>query len=359
LLGAVTLIAGCSKENSPQTKKEPVTEKVGFAPKEETPTEKVGSTLKKIDKIGEPAAQEVADFSDKSHKINVFTITLKKGLEKKELEMVLVPAGKFKMGFSNNDLENFRQNAPKKEKKGAPVAPAKKDFKSVETIVNDKDLKKEIVEEDFEEADRKKNILKGMQHEVTITKPFYIGKYEVTQEQWETVMGNNPSETEGEKLPVTNVSWEDCQDFIKKLNLKTDGGYRLPTEAEWEYACRAGTTTFYSFGNKFTHKDANYRDLKIDKQIDKPVAVGSYKANAFGLFDMHGNVWEWCEDRAGDYSSESVGDPKGPATGEYRVLRGGSFFNIGNYNSFLWNRWNEAPPTTQVNSIGFRLAKDK
>ena len=103
----------------------------------------------------------------------------------------------------------------------------------------------------------------GKQHEVTLTKPFYMGKYEVTQEQWQAVMGNNPSATKGGKLPVTNVSWDDCQDFIKKLNSKTDGGYRLPTDSEWEYACRAGTTTAYSFGDKMTPKDANYDDSKI------------------------------------------------------------------------------------------------
>ena len=337
LLGAVTLIAGCSKENAPQAK-------------EETPTQKT-------EKSREHAVQDAVDFSD-----NVSTITLKKGLEKKELEMVLVPAGKFKMGFSNNDLENFkmeRQKEFKKEKKAAPVLPARKDFKSTDLIIDVKDIKKEIVKEDFDEVDSI-FILKGKQHEVTITKPFYIGKYEVTQEQWETVMGNNPSKIEGAKLPVTNVSWEDCQDFIKKLNSKTDGGYRLPTEAEFEYACRAGTTTYYSFGDKFTHKDANYYDLEIDKQIGKPVSVGSYKANAFGLFDMHGNVWEWCEDWVGDYLSESITDPKGPATGEYRVLRGGAFFDIGNYNSHsLRNRWAGNLPTTKASGNGFRLVKTK
>jgi formylglycine-generating enzyme len=111
------------------------------------------------------------------------------------------------------------------------------------------------------------------------------------------------------------------KEFIKKLNAKTDGGYRLPTEAEWEYACRAGTSTAYSFGDKITPKDANYDD----SEIGKPVVVGSYKPNAFGLYDMHGNVWEWCENWYGDYPAGAVTDPKGPAKGEYRVLRGGSF----------------------------------
>ena len=159
------------------------------------------------------------------------------------------------------------------------------------------------------------------QHEVTFTKTFYIGKYEVTQEQWDAVMGNKPSEEKGKNLPVTSVSWKDCQEFIKKLNAKTDGGYRLPTEAEWEYACRAGTTTAYSFGDEITPKDANY----VSSSTGKPVAVGSYQPNAFGLYDMHGNVWEWCEDRHGEYPKVAVTDPKGPATGYGRVLRGGSF----------------------------------
>jgi formylglycine-generating enzyme required for sulfatase activity len=112
-----------------------------------------------------------------------------------------------------------------------------------------------------------------------------MGKYEVTQEQWEgvRVMGGNPSLNKGAKLPVTNVSWNDCQEFIKKLNAKTKGGYRLPTEAEWEYACRAGTTTAYSFGDRLTESDANINGEDIK-------AVGSYKANAFGLYDTHGNV---------------------------------------------------------------------
>ncbi|MBJ7496844.1 MAG: formylglycine-generating enzyme family protein [Gemmataceae bacterium] len=189
------------------------------------------------------------------------------------------------------------------------------------------------------------------QHEVTLTKPFYMGKYEVTQEQWFEIMGGNPSKEKGRMLPVTNVSWNDCQDFIKKLNAKTNGGYRLPTEAEWEYACRAGTTTKYSVGDKITPKDANYRDSKIGE----PVAVGSYKPNAFGLYDMHGNVWEWCEDWKVDYQAGAVTDPKGPATGERRVLRGGSF------NFYVWNtrssfRFNLSP-TSRYLFYGFRLAR--
>ncbi len=161
------------------------------------------------------------------------------------------------------------------------------------------------------------------QHEVTISKPFYMGIYQVTQEQWKMVMGNNPSYSKGEKLLVTDVSWGECQEFIKKLNFKIKRGYRLPTEAEWEYACRAGTTTAYSFGDSITPQNANYDD----SGMGKPAAIGSYKANAFGVNDMHGNVFEWCEDWYSDYPKGTVSDPRGPNSGEYRVLRGGSFLN--------------------------------
>ena len=190
-----------------------------------------------------------------------------------------------------------------------------------------------------------------VQHEVTITKRFYMGKYEVTQEQWEAVMGKNPSDTKGAKLPVTNVSWEDCQEFIKKLNAKTDGGYRLPTEAEWEYACRARTTTAYNFGDKITSNDANYRDSKKEK----PAAVGSYKPNAFGLYDMHGNVWEWCEDWFGVFPAKSLTDPMGPAKGLDRVLRGGSFLNDDS-DARSSRRMNNTPNSNDFND-GFRLAR--
>ena len=216
-----------------------------------------------------------------------------------KLEMVLVPAGKFKMG------------SPASEKR-----------------------------RDTEET----------QHEVTLTKPFYLGKYEVTQEQWESVMGDNPSSTKGAKLPVTDVSWDDCQEFIKKLNAKTNGGYRLPTEAEWEFACRAGTSTAYSYGDSLTKSDAN-----IDNRAGSIKAVGSYKANVFGLHDMHGNVWECCNDWKADYPAGAVTDPKGPATGKYRVLRGGSFFY--NDSAARSSYRFDLSPTIRFNFNGFRLAR--
>ena len=188
---------------------------------------------------------------------------------------------------------------------------------------------------------------------VTLTKPFYMGKYEVTQEQWESVMGNNPSSrTKGSKLPVTDVSWEDCQEFIKKLNASTKGGYRLPYDAEWEYTCRAGTTTNYSFGDEITPKDANYDDSKIGK----PVIVGSYRPNAFGVYDMHGNVWEWCNDWYDSFQNGEVMDPKGPGTGDSRVMRGGSF---GYYKSAARSSVrSDVTPSDRNAGYGFRLAKD-
>lgn len=189
-----------------------------------------------------------------------------------------------------------------------------------------------------------------MQHEVTITKPYYMGKYEVTQEQWQVIMGSNPStKTKGEKFPVTDVSWNDCQEFIKKLNAKTSDGYRLPTEAEWEYACRAGTTTAYSYGDSITKTDANY-------DVPSTKSVGSYQPNTFGLYDMHGNVWEWCEDWFGDYSTGVVVDPKGPAMGVSRVGRGGSFSNdVSDVRSSI--RANPPPALRTFHFFGFRLAK--
>ena len=269
LMGVLMLRIGCSKA------------------KEEPPTGKVET--KKIDKEGETAAREI-----KPGRVDVVAIG-----EGVKLEMVLIPAGKFKMG------------SPASEKN-----------------------------RDDDET----------QHEVTLTKPFYIGKYEVTQEQWEALMGDNPSiSAKGAKYPVTGVSWEDCQEFIKKLNASTKGGYRLPYEAELEYACRAGTSTAYSYGDSLTKSDAN-----IGGESTK--AVGSYKPNAFGLYDLHGNVWEWCEDWKADYPKGAVTDPKGPAKGEGRVLRGGSV------NSYVSNARSSArsdlTPTNRSYGVhGFRLVR--
>jgi formylglycine-generating enzyme required for sulfatase activity len=165
-----------------------------------------------------------------------------------------------------------------------------------------------------EEADRVNN---ETPHKVTLTKGFYLGVHLVTQQQWQAVMGNNPSRFKGEKnLPVEGVSWEDCQEFIKKVQEKEKRHYRLPTEAEWEYACRAGTKTPFHVGFQLFPGEANF----LGRQT---TPIGNFRPNAFGLYDMHGNLYEWCQDWYGEYPENAVVDPQGPAAGRERVVRGG------------------------------------
>jgi formylglycine-generating enzyme required for sulfatase activity len=165
-------------------------------------------------------------------------------------------------------------------------------------------------------------------HKVTISKPFYMGKYEVTQEQWQAVMGSNPSHFKGAKNPVDRVSWEACQAFIKKLNEKFAASgvtFSLPTEAQWEYACRAGSSTRYCFGDR-ENELADYGWFESNAG-GRTHPVGEKKPNAWGLYDMYGNVWEWCGDwYDGNYYKESPTiDPTGPTAVTSRVLRGGSW----------------------------------
>ena len=172
-----------------------------------------------------------------------------------------------------------------------------------------------------------------VQHRVTLTKGFWLGKYEVTQAQWQSVMGGNPSPfTKGDNLPVENVSWYACQEFIQKVNAQLSCGARLPTEAEWEYACRAGTTTAYFWGNALNGDKANCDGyyFPCGTTVKGPyrkeiVPVGSYTANAWGFFDMHGNMSEWCNDWYGTYPAGNVTDPMGPASGDSCVVRGGTY----------------------------------
>lgn len=201
------------------------------------------------------------------------------------------------------------------------------------------------------------------QHEVTLRRGFWLGKYEVTQAQWVAVMGSNPSHFKGDDLPVEEISWYDCQSFIRKLNLdqRGDGTYRLPTEAEWEYACRAGTTTPFHFGNEISTDYANYNEnFKYygdgrKGYWDRTIRVGTFSPNAWGLFDMHGNVWEWCQDWYDENPSRSVTDPQGPGSGEMRTLRGGSWYNAAE-DCRAACRW-AATPNIQSNFIGFRLLR--
>ena len=174
------------------------------------------------------------------------------------------------------------------------------------------------------------------QHEVTLTQGFRMGVHEVTQAQYEQVMGKNPSHFKGATLPVETVSYDDALAFCQKLSdlpaEKAAGRkYRLPTEAEWEYCCRAGTSTPFHFGNELNGTQANcdgnnpYGTTKKGPYLEKTSPVGSYPANAWGLYDMHGNVWEWCQDWYGDYPKQSVTDPRGPEVGSYCVIRGGGW----------------------------------
>jgi sulfatase modifying factor 1 len=165
------------------------------------------------------------------------------------------------------------------------------------------------------------------EHRVTLTQGFWLGVHQVTQVQWKAVMGGNPSRFKGDNRPVEMVSWDDCQEFVKKLGKR----FRLPTEAEWEYACRAGTTTPFHFGETISTDQANYNGNytygrgKKGVFREKTTSVGSFPANPWGLFDVHGNVWEWCQDWFGDYPTEDKKDPVGSNTGTARVLRGGSW----------------------------------
>jgi formylglycine-generating enzyme required for sulfatase activity len=192
-------------------------------------------------------------------------------------------------------------------------------------------------------------------HTVRISKPFYLGSHEVTQGQWETVMGNNPSRFKGDaNRPVETVSWEEVQKFIDKLNTREGGTkYRLPTEAEWEYAARAGWTTAYSFGDDSSQlgKYAWFGD----NAGNTTHPVGTLQPNAWGLYDMHGNVWEWVQDGYDKYVAGPVTDPQGPAAGSYRVIRGGSWLYVAR-NCRSAYRYHNAPGFRN-DSLGFRLLR--
>lgn len=188
-------------------------------------------------------------------------------------------------------------------------------------------------------------------HQVTLSS-FSIGKYEVTQEEWEAVMGSNPSYFKGALLPVEKVSWNDCQEFIRKLNSMTSKRFRLPTEAEWEYASRGGNRSRgykYAGGNVLDNV-AWYDSNSGNKTHD----VGQKSPNELGLYDMSGNVWEWCYDWYGSYSSSSQSNPAGPSSGSYRVRRGGSWFSDARNCRVLY-RGNSSPGNS-LDFLGLRLA---
>jgi formylglycine-generating enzyme required for sulfatase activity len=192
---------------------------------------------------------------------------------------------------------------------------------------------------------------------------FYLGKYEITQSQWQSIMGNNPAKSNiGPNFPVESISWDEIQAFIRRLNDSTNRKYRLPTEAEWEYACKAGRASYFNTGDCIDTRQANfdgnypYINCNVSMPYQGTTIVGKFPPNNFGLYDMHGNVWEWCSDRHGHYSSLLQRNPKGPPEGNYRVYRGGSWRNEADKCRSTF-RGGGAPKITN-DSIGFRLALD-
>ena len=189
-------------------------------------------------------------------------------------------------------------------------------------------------------------------HQVTLSS-FSIGRYEVTQEEWEAVMDSNPSNFKGVKFPVEQVSWNDCQTFIRKLNQMTGKQFRLPTESEWEYAARGGSK---SCGYKYAGGD-NLGSVAwyTDNSGNKTHEVGKKQPNELGLYDMSGNVWEWCQDWYGSYSSSSQTNPRGASSGSYRVYRGGSWRS----NAWICRvslRYGNSPDN-RYSILGLRLAQ--
>ena len=218
-----------------------------------------------------------------------------------------------------------------------------------------------------------------IQHRVTLTRAFFLGRYEVTQAQYRAVMGENPSKFRGDGNPVERVSWAEAVEFCRRLSSKTGREVRLPTEAEWEYACRSGTTTAYSSGDdpetlarvgnvadaeaKAALKWVLKRELLDEMTLSASdgygvttAPVGSFRPNAWGLYDMHGNVWEWCSDWYGPYDARNGIDPRGASDGTYRVVRGGSWIDgPRNCRSAYRVRFE---PGSRYNNLGFRVALD-
>jgi formylglycine-generating enzyme required for sulfatase activity len=248
------------------------------------------------------ASEKLKDLEDEAERRKKIAEFAK---EKIDPDLVMIPAGSFQMGTPKTDI-NFKLNE--------------------------------------------------MLHEVIISKPFKMGKFEVTKEQWNAVMnGGKLSLKEFNKMPISGIDWEDCQSFIEILNKSTKQHYRLPTEAEWEYACRAGTKTYYSFGDKIDGTKANYENSS--RKI--PNFVGTYKPNPWGLYDMHGNVWEWCEDWYNqEYSLGPITDPKGPSSGKAHVLRGGSFNDKENALRSAFRYMFQKPTLHNFGTTGFRLVKE-
>ena len=236
-----------------------------------------------------------------------------------KLTMVLIPPGEFLMGSTEAEQAKFMQEAT-----------AAKDLWAYERIPYEKP-----------------------QHRVRITQPFYLAKYETTQSQWKTLIEDNPSHhKDNPSHPVEQVSWERVQLFLARLNAEqvwSEVTFTLPTEAQWEYACRAGTTTTYYPGDS---EDALRKYAWFGGGISHP--VGRLASNAWGLFDMHGNVWEWCADWYSNeyYSQSTPPDPSGPSDGSLRVIRGGTF----NPDLFI-PRFSCSPMSPRAGGMGVRFCE--
>jgi len=197
-------------------------------------------------------------------------------------------------------------------------------------------------------------------HRVTLTRRFYMGRYEVTQTEWQVIMGANPSRFSGcARCPVEQVNFFEADDFLTRLTARSTAmRYRLPTEAEWEYACRAGSTTAYSAGNALTIHDANFNavpgtPVTAGVGVFRTRPVGSFPPNAWGLYDMHGNVWEWTNDFYAPYDTSTDTNPRGPDAGATRVIRGGSWY-FGADSARCALRYTHAPQDGGF-SLGFRV----
>ena len=187
-------------------------------------------------------------------------------------------------------------------------------------------------------------------HSVTLSS-YYICKYEVTQALWRAVMGSNPSNFKGDNLPVENVSWDDCQTFINRLNSYTGRNFRLPTEAEWEFAARGGNySRHYKYSGSNNLDDVAWHG---DNSDNRTHPVGTKQPNELGLYDMSGNVWEWCSDWYGSYSSYSQSNPTGPNSGSYRINRGGGWRYCAEYCRSSYR--NSDSPGFRYSGLGLRL----
>jgi len=200
-----------------------------------------------------------------------------------------------------------------------------------------------------------------VRHTVTLTRGYWLGDTAVTQALWQVVMGENPSHFKDDpQNPVEQVSWEDCERFMQQVSEMLPGGLqlRLPSEAEWEYACCAGSKTAFSWGDELTADRANYdgnfpyNSGPKGEYRNRTVPVRSFQPNPWGLYQMHGNVWEWVADWSGDYPAEPVADPEGPASGRERILRGGGWDSLGR--NLRPARRNARGPGLRSLDVGFR-----